>query len=113
MSQDGEIAVLSEIKKIRELGMINSEEFIEFLKVAHHGSNTSSTEEFLDGINPIYSVISAGKNNRYHHPHPLVCTRFHNRNLSYDLTMDLGAIEVITDGTLMKKNSFITERYDN
>jgi len=113
VSQDGEIAVLSEIKKIRELGMINSEEFIEFLKVAHHGSNTSSTEEFLDGINPIYSVISAGKNNRYHHPHPLVCTRFHNRNLSYDLTMDLGAIEVITDGTLMKKNSFITERYDN
>lgn len=111
--QDGEIAVLSEVNKLRELGNTKPEERIEFLKVAHHGSNTSSTGEFLDGINPIYSVISAGRNNRYHHPHPLVCTRFHDRNLSYDLTMNLGAIEIITDGELMKKNSFINHRNED
>ncbi|ABX42325.1 ComEC/Rec2 family competence protein [Lachnoclostridium phytofermentans] len=111
--QDGENAALSEIKKMRELGLIKPEERIEFLKVAHHGSNTSSAEGFLDGINPIYSVISAGKNNRYHHPHPLVCTRFQERNLPYDLTMNVGAIEIITDGFLMKKSSFIKEKYDD
>ena len=41
---------------------------IDVLKVGHHGSNTSSSEEFIDKINPKYSVISVGKNNRYGHP---------------------------------------------
>lgn len=41
---------------------------IDFLKVGHHGSNTSSSEEFMDSINPKYSLISVGKNNRYGHP---------------------------------------------
>ncbi len=107
VEQDGEIAALLEIKALRESSVIKPEGRIEFLKVAHHGSNTSSAKDFLEGINPIYSVISAGKNNRYHHPHPFVCTRFREKNLTYDLTMDLGAIELITDGELMKINSFI------
>lgn len=38
------------------------------LKVGHHGSKTSSSEEFINKINPKYSVISLGKNNRYGHP---------------------------------------------
>ena len=41
---------------------------IEVLKVGHHGSKTSSGKEFIDEINPKYSVISVGKNNRYGHP---------------------------------------------
>ena len=41
---------------------------IDVLKVGHHGSRTSSGEEFIDEINPKYSVISVGKNNRYGHP---------------------------------------------
>ena len=41
---------------------------IDFLKVGHHGSNTSSSKEFIDEINPKYSLISVGKNNRYGHP---------------------------------------------
>lgn len=41
---------------------------IDFLKVGHHGSNTSSSEEFINSINPKYSLISVGKNNRYGHP---------------------------------------------
>lgn len=40
---------------------------IDFLKVGHHGSSTSSSEEFINSINPKYSVISVGKNNRYGH----------------------------------------------
>lgn len=43
-------------------------EKIDFLKVGHHGSNTSSGEEFINNINPKYSLISVGKNNRYGHP---------------------------------------------
>lgn len=41
---------------------------VDFLKVGHHGSNTSSSREFIDVVKPRYSIISVGKNNRYGHP---------------------------------------------
>lgn len=41
---------------------------IDFLKVGHHGSNTSSSKHFINQIKPKYSLISVGKNNRYGHP---------------------------------------------
>ena len=41
---------------------------IDVLKVGHHGSRTSSSQDFIDKINPKYSIISVGKNNRYGHP---------------------------------------------
>ena len=43
-------------------------EDIDVLKVGHHGSKTSSGIEFINEINPKYSIISVGKNNRYGHP---------------------------------------------
>ncbi len=45
---------------------------IDILKVGHHGSKTSSSKEFIDYINPKYSVISVGKNNWYGHPNSKV-----------------------------------------
>ena len=41
---------------------------IDVLKVGHHGSKTSSSKRFINKINPKYSIISVGKNNRYGHP---------------------------------------------
>ena len=41
---------------------------VDILKVGHHGSKTSSSVEFIDEVNPKYSIISVGKNNRYGHP---------------------------------------------
>ncbi len=41
---------------------------IDVLKVGHHGSKTSSDKEFINEINPNYSIISVGKNNRCGHP---------------------------------------------
>ena len=41
---------------------------IDVLKIGHHGSKTSSSKDFIDEINPKYSVISVGQNNRYGHP---------------------------------------------
>ena len=51
---------------------------IDVLKVGHHGSKTSSGEEFIDSINPKYSIISVGKNNRYGHPNKEVLNNLEN-----------------------------------
>lgn len=47
----------------------------DLLKVAHHGSNSSSCEEFLDAVRPEYAVISAGIRNPFHHPREEVIDR--------------------------------------
>ena len=54
---------------------------IDFLKVGHHGSNTSSSKEFIDKINPKYSIISVGKNNRYGHPNKEVLNNLNNSKI--------------------------------
>ena len=54
---------------------------IDVLKVGHHGSNTSSSKEFIDDINPKYSVISVGKNNRYGHPNKGVLDNLENSKI--------------------------------
>lgn len=54
---------------------------IDFLKVGHHGSNTSSSKVFIDSINPKYSLISVGKNNRYGHPNKEVLNNLENSKI--------------------------------
>ena len=54
---------------------------IDFLKVGHHGSNTSSSEKFLNIIKPKYSIISVGKNNRYGHPKNEVLNNLKNSKI--------------------------------
>ena len=54
---------------------------IDFLKVGHHGSNTSSSKYFIDKINPKYSLISVGKNNRYGHPNDNVLKNLKNSKI--------------------------------
>jgi len=54
---------------------------IDVLKVGHHGSKTSSSEEFINDINPKYSVISVGKNNRYGHPNKEVLNTLENSKI--------------------------------
>ena len=55
-------------KEIEEKIKDDIEETYTVLKVAHHGSNYSSSEKFLKKVNPKYSIISVGKNNSYGHP---------------------------------------------
>ena len=54
---------------------------IDILKVGHHGSRTSSGKEFINEINPKYSVISVGKNNRYGHPNKEVLNTLENSKI--------------------------------
>ena len=54
---------------------------IDLLKVSHHGSNTSSSKGFINSINPRYSFISVGKNNRYGHPNKEVLNNLYNSKI--------------------------------
>ena len=60
----GDASITTEKEILKEYNLPK----IDVLKVGHHGSKTSSGEEFIDEINPKYSIISVGKNNRYGHP---------------------------------------------
>ena len=54
---------------------------IDVLKVGHHGSRTSSGKNFIDEVNPKYSIISVGKNNRYGHPNKEVLNNLENSKI--------------------------------
>ena len=59
---------------------------IDILKAGHHGSKTSSSEQFLDAITPKQVIISAGANNSYNHPHPEIINRLNKRNIKIQET---------------------------
>ena len=71
------------------------------LKAGHHGSSTSSSEQFLKCVRPSFVAISVGKNNKFHHPSASVLRRFGSMELEIMRTDDDGAIIVETDGVIL------------
>ena len=65
---------------------------IDYLSVPHHGSKYSSSEQFINTVNPKVSVISAGKNNSYGHPHKETLERLESVDTSIYRTDELGQI---------------------
>ena len=65
---------------------------VDLLKVPHHGSRTSSTETFLDAVQPRWAVISCGRGNRFGHPHQEVTERYQRRGVAVFRTDELGTI---------------------
>ena len=65
------------------------------LKVGHHGSNTSTSEEFLEKVSPKEAIISCGVNNMYGHPNDEVIDRLENHNIKIRRTDLEGTIEYI------------------
>ncbi len=70
----------------------------EVLKLGHHGSDTSSTEEFLKAVKPRLTVASAGVDNSYGHPSPRVIKRLERLGIPLRRTDLEGTIRFITDG---------------
>lgn len=70
---------------------INAEK-TDILKVAHHGSKYSTSQEFLDKISPVEAIISVGKNNRYGHPAPEVLERLQSKNIKIWRTDEAGDV---------------------
>jgi len=76
------------------------------LKVGHHGSRTSSSEEFLDQVNPRFALISDGYMNSFHHPNPDVLRRLAEHHTAVFRTDQRGLITFLTDGEKMKIETF-------
>ena len=68
------------------------------LKIGHHGSSTSSSQAFLDAVQPKAVVISLGKNNDYGHPHEEVVKRLENVEATIYRTDESGTILLVSDG---------------
>ncbi len=75
------------------------------LKVSHHGSNSSSTLNFLNEVNPFISIISCGMGNDYGHPHKNTLTTLKDLNSSIYRTDLNGTIKIKTDGTSIWVNT--------
>ena len=81
-----------EVENSREWNEVN------VLRVGHHGSNTSSTERFLNQVRPEIAIISVGLNNQYGHPSIEVLNRLNNLNTTIYRTDEKGIILLESDG---------------
>ena len=68
------------------------------LKVGHHGSNTSSSEDFLEQVKPEYAIIMAGKDNKYGLPKQKILERLINVGSKIYRTDENGTVSIVSDG---------------
>lgn len=78
----------------------------DLVKVAHHGSRTSSTQEFVDAVGAKHAVFSVGRNSPFGHPHPEVVERWKAIGASIYTTGERGTISVSTDGKDLEIKTF-------
>jgi competence protein ComEC len=98
--KDFEVLLTGDIEKSVERKLVNSgiDLKADVLKVPHHGSKTSSTEEFLQAVNSVINIIQAGKDNKYGHPHQEVLERMAN----VLVTGQIGDLEILSNGRLFR-----------
>ena len=75
------------------------------IKIGHHGSNTSSSIDFIKKVNAKYGIISVGLNNKYNLPKEETITNWENSGTKIYLTSINGTITAISDGTNIKIES--------
>ena len=83
----------------------------EVLKVAHHGSKYSTPEELLNIVSPDLCLISAGRYNRYGHPHAELITRLYKAGADVRITRYGGELSVVTDGETYRFRAYNVEEY--
>lgn len=92
LDQENEIKVIEKYPDLR----------CDILKVGHHGSKTSTADQFVKSLKPQYAIISVGLNNRYGHPNIETLRTLNANGIPYLMTSDKGMIKVVN----MSKNKF-------
>lgn len=80
------------------------------LKVAHHGSKSSSSENFLKRVSPSIAVISVARNNMYGHPHKNVLTNLSGAGSRILRTDELGCIKIVFDDEKIKWYTYVNDK---
>ncbi|HEY0429219.1 MAG TPA: DNA internalization-related competence protein ComEC/Rec2 [Pyrinomonadaceae bacterium] len=98
-----------DIEKETERELLNAPEFLQadVIKVAHHGSRTSSTEEFIDAVRAQVAVIPVGKQSPFGHPHKEVLERWKMSGAKILTTGERGTISISTDGKDLRIETFV------
>lgn len=92
--------LMGDLERVEEQRLLQHESVrADVLKVGHHGSRTSTTQEFLNAVAPSVALISAGYENSFGHPHPDVVSRLEARHATILRTDRFGRATVTTDGT--------------
>ena len=91
----GDIEAAAEQDLVDEYGDILD---VDILKISHHGSRTSSTEEFINATSPEIGLISCECNNSFWHPHKSVSERLEDKNIKLYRTDENGSVILSTDG---------------
>ncbi len=102
VAPDASFLLTGDIEALAENELVHGSETLtsSVLKVAHHGSGTSSTKEFLDEVSPQAAVISVGANNSFGHPHPEVLERL-GKIRTFRLDKD-GSVRFVVEGPKLK-----------
>lgn len=109
--KDRSFLFMADAEKISE-NEITADIKADVIKVGHHGSNTSSSLEFIKRVNAKYAIISVGKNN-YNHPNKEVIDRFKNMGTKIYRTDLNGTIIVSTDGYNINIKSEVENESNN
>ena len=79
--KDIKFLFMGDLEKEIEEKLLNKDIKADILKVGHHGSDTSTSEEFLSTVNPSVAIISVGKNNSYKHPKQAILDKLNKYNV--------------------------------
>jgi competence protein ComEC len=103
------ILLTGDIEKLAERAMVESQQDLNanVVKVPHHGSKTSSTEDFVRATKPTLAIISVGRNSRFGHPHNEVVQRWQANGATVLTTGECGTITITTDGHHLSLKKFI------
>ena len=92
-----------------EKKLLNEDIKSDVLKIGHHGSEYSTTKNFLDKVNPQYAIIEVGKNNTYKHPKEITLDKLNKKNIKIYRTDIDGTIKVASDGNNLKFETLKTD----
>lgn len=104
------LLLVGDVGKKIERSLLNEKLRSDILKVGHHGSNTSSTQEFLAAVRPRYGVISAGVRNRFHHPRPDTLQRLSDAKVMVYRTDLVGATTFLLEPANISVSTYSSGR---
>lgn len=103
------VLLTGDIERAGEFGLLRAPENLraDVVKVAHHGSKTSSTQEIVEATKARYAIISVGQTSIFGHPHASVVERWHSAGAQVLTTGKSGTVTIITDGRELNVETFV------